>query len=103
SGNLGPYIISKHALTGYAKALRSELKEKGIQVSLLLPNRIIGNLAENSAVMRKNSLNESTNILKGAQPPEAILTHPDQYSTGFIKEFLQGKQYIFNNEELVFN
>ncbi len=51
---LGAYTVTKHALTGYAKSLRNEVKEFDIKVSLLCPAGVEGNLASTSAKSYKN-------------------------------------------------
>jgi len=93
---LGLYAISKHALLGYYKVLRDELAEKNIQVSLLIPSGIDGNLAENSAEMRQSILKEDLSI-KGSQPEGRILEDTDVVGIKFVDEFLSGKGLIANN------
>lgn len=95
--DLGLYAIGKHALLGYFKVLRSELTEKGIQVSLLIPSSIEGNLAENSAKMRQNIFQEDLSVNKGSQPKGRILEDADVVGIKFVSDFLNGKSIIANN------
>lgn len=99
--NLMPYIVSKHALMGYFKALRHELKKEGIQVSLFLPNRVKGQLSENSATMRQLFLQEGTTSAKGAQIANVDLADPQEIAREVIEKFLLGKTYISNNPQMI--
>lgn len=101
SQELLPYIVSKHALMGYFKVLRQEFAKQGIQVSLLLPNRIAGKLSENSEKMRNIFLHESNGGAKGTQPSNLKLIEPHEVAQFFIEEFLAGKTYISNNPQMV--
>jgi NAD(P)-dependent dehydrogenase (short-subunit alcohol dehydrogenase family) len=98
---LGLYAISKHALLGYYKVLRDELAEKGIQVSLLIPSSVVGNLAENSAQMRQNVFNEECSVNKGSPPQNRVLVDANVVASKFVTEFLNGKALITNNPSLL--
>lgn len=100
SHNLGPYIIAKHALMGYFKVLHHELSQQEIQVSLLIPNKVSGNLSHNSAKMRSDTLGEAYNQ-KGNQPKHTVLSDPDKITPQFLEDFLSGHIYISNNKNLV--
>lgn len=97
ASGLGMYAICKHALVGYFKVLRDELKEKGIQVSLLVPSAIAGSLAENSAHMRRHIFKEDLSVLKGSQPKGRVLDDAGAVTIKFVEEFLNGKTFITNN------
>lgn len=99
--NLMPYIVSKHALMGYFKALRYDLTKTGIQVSILLPNRVKGKLSENSNAMRQVFLNEKSNFAKGNQQANTHLVEPEEIATEVIANFLAGKTYISNNPQMI--
>ncbi|WDF66799.1 SDR family NAD(P)-dependent oxidoreductase [Sphingobacterium oryzagri] len=101
TNNLMPYIISKHALIGYFKALRDELSFAGFQVSLFLPNRIKGELSKNSAEMRRRFFNQSHPSIKGMQPPSLQLVAPEKIAKEVVEKFLAGKSYISNNPSLI--
>lgn len=98
---LMPYIVSKHAVMGYFKALRYELSRDGVEVSLFLPNRIKGRLSENSALMREAFLNENNTLITGAQQTNIELTEPDEIATEVVERFLDGKTYISNNPQMM--
>ncbi|WP_294187291.1 SDR family oxidoreductase [uncultured Sphingobacterium sp.] len=98
---LMPYIVSKHAVMGYFKALYYELSKDGIEVSLFLPNRIKGRLSENSALMRETFLNENNTSIKGAQQINIELTEPDEIAEEIVEKFLAGKAYISNNPQMM--
>jgi len=98
---LMPYIVSKHAVMGYFKALRYELSRDGVEVSLFLPNRIKGRLSENSALMRDTFLNENNTSIKGAQQTNIELTEPDEIAAEVVEKFLAGKTYISNNPQMM--
>lgn len=99
--NLMPYIVSKHGLMGYFKVLRQELANEGIQVSLLLPNRVKGKLSENSTTMRALFLDEKGASTKGAQQSNIDLVAPLDVAKEFIESFLAGKTYISNNPQMI--
>lgn len=99
--NLMPYIISKHALMGLFKTVHGELSKKNIQISLLLPHRIKGNLSKNSADLRKVVLNEEVDYLKGAQRTDVDLDDSYDFAKFSIKRFLEGKTYISNNPLMI--
>jgi len=101
SSNLMPYIVCKHALMGYFKVLHNELSEQGIQVSLLLPNRIAGKLSENSATLRRTFLKEKDDFSKGLQPSTNKVVEASNVATGYIEDFLDGKTYISNNPSII--
>jgi len=92
---LGLYSICKHAHFAYFKVLRKELQERNIQVSLLLPSAIKGNLAKNSAQMREKALNEEF-AEKGNQPEGRILIDPNVVAADFVSQFLVGRVVITN-------
>ncbi|WP_118193072.1 SDR family NAD(P)-dependent oxidoreductase [Albibacterium indicum] len=98
---LMPYIVSKHAVMGYFKALHYELSRDGVEVSLFLPNRIKGRLSENSALMRETFLNENNTIIKGAQQTNIELIEPDEIAIEVVQKFLAGKTYISNNPQMM--
>lgn len=98
---LMPYIIAKHALMGCFKAIHQDLGKEGIQVSLFIPNRIKGNLSENSAIMRARTLKEVAPTEKGAQQANVLLAEPKEIATPVIEEFLAGKKYITNNPAMI--
>ena len=99
--NLMPYIVSKHALIGYFKALRTDLAKEEIQVSLFLPNRIKGRLSENSSKMRETFLKEKSLSNKGEQPANFDLAEPYEIAVEVLKKFLAGKTYISNNPQMI--
>ena len=101
SSNLMPYIVCKHALMGYFKVLQNELGKQGIQVSLLLPNRIAGKLSENSAKLRKTFLEEEDDFSKGLQPNTNKVVQASNVAPGFVEDFLDGKTYISNNPSII--
>lgn len=96
NSGLGLYAISKHALLGYFRVLHDELLEKNIQVSLLIPSAIAGNLAENSAKMRQKVFKENSLNVTGKQPEGRLLDEADVAARSFISEFLDGKKIISN-------
>ena len=98
---LMPYIVSKHALMGYFKALHHELSKDGIGISLFLPNRIKGRLNENSALMRETFLKENNILIKGAQQANIELTDPHEIAAEVVEKFLAGKTYISNNPQMM--
>ncbi len=48
--NGGSYCISKHAMLGFSKVLREELKEKGVRVSAVMPGATFTNSWEGSGL-----------------------------------------------------
>lgn len=100
---LSLYTVAKHALIGYYRAARIELSALGIQLSLLLPSAVIGNLAANSATMRQEKLGEIPDVNKGSQPAGRMLADAKSVAPLFVKEFLAGKSIISNAPEILIN
>lgn len=96
---LGLYSVTKHAMNGYYKALKAELAKQNIQVSLLVPSAIKGNLATHSAAFRSSRLGEAYAESKGQQPAGRILEDADIAGRAFVADFLVGKAIITNNTE----
>jgi NAD(P)-dependent dehydrogenase (short-subunit alcohol dehydrogenase family) len=101
ASQLGLYTISKHAMLGYFKVLRAELATDQIQVSLLLPSAIKGNLAGNSAAMRSAHLGMSYNDALGQQPAGRVLADAATLAPLFVDQLLSGKPVITNDPDLI--
>lgn len=71
--HLGLYSSVKHAVVGYSDALREELRDEGIGVSLLLPHRVKGNLAANSARSLALATDDQSGV-GAVDPPAGELT-----------------------------
>ena len=100
--NLMPYIVSKHAVYGFFKAINHDLSKEGIQVSLFLPNRVKGKLSENSKNMREKFLHENCKTPKGVQTAND-LADPYTIALDVVEKFLSGKTYISNNPQMILN
>lgn len=101
ASKLGLYAVTKHAMIGYYLSLKGELKSEGIDVSLLIPSAVEGNLAYNSATHRKELLNEEVNSLKGAQPSNRILMDTQIAGDLFVDQWLSGLDIVTNEPEMM--
>jgi NAD(P)-dependent dehydrogenase (short-subunit alcohol dehydrogenase family) len=59
SGQLGPYIAAKFAVTGLSETLAGDLAEHGIRVSTFFPGPVMTNLAASSQIVRPDHLTSS--------------------------------------------
>ncbi|GGH61821.1 NAD(P)-dependent dehydrogenase (short-subunit alcohol dehydrogenase family) [Filimonas zeae] len=99
AAGLGLYTVTKHAMNGYYKALKAELAPQHIQVSLLVPSAVKGNLAIHSAAFRTSRLGEPYADNKGQQPAGRVLADADEAGRAFVADFVAGKAIITNNAE----
>jgi NAD(P)-dependent dehydrogenase (short-subunit alcohol dehydrogenase family) len=95
--HIGLYSVIKHALTGFAKSLRNELKEFGIGVSLLIPSGVVGKLATTSALSRSNYLKVPFDDTKGKQPSNRVLESSEAMGALVISA-LKRKQFLISNK-----
>ena len=86
----------KHALTGFAKSLRDEVKDSGVGVSLLCPSGVVGNLATTSALSRSQHLNVSFDDSQGKQPANRVLVESDVIGSLVIEAIKESKFLISN-------
>lgn len=70
---IGAYSTTKHALVGYAKNLRNELQDEGINVTLLCPSGVEGNLATTSANNYQHFTGKNIANYGGKQPADKKL------------------------------
>ena len=82
------YAASKHALHGYYDALRAELKDDNIQITLLCPGFIKTDVSVNAV----NSKGESTNIMDNAQANGMPV---EVFSRKAMKAFKAGKREAY--------
>lgn len=95
--HIGLYSVVKHALTGFAKSLRDELKDFGIGVSLLCPSGIVGNLATTSALSRSDYLKVPFDDTKGKQPSNRVLESSESMGKLVITA-IRRKQFLISNK-----
>ncbi|MGE4322654.1 MAG: SDR family NAD(P)-dependent oxidoreductase [Sphingobium sp.] len=94
----GAYVATKFAVTGFTEALRMELRDSGIGVSLLCPGLVETGLARHSASRRPSSAGDAP------QPPLSAATQPIGMAPGPIGEQVadaieRNRFYIFSHAE----
>lgn len=96
---LGMYAVTKHALTGYFRALRGEAATRGVSVSLLVPSGVDGSLADNSALSRVNAFDDSFAPERGRQPAGRMLVDAEVVGDDFVRQWLEGHPLISNDAD----
>lgn len=101
--HIGLYSVMKHALTGFAKSLRDELKKFDVGVSLLCPSGVEGKLAMTSALSKANFLNVAFDDTTGRQPAHRVLETSELIGKLVVLAIQKNQFYIFNkpNETLI--
>ncbi|MNS64574.1 putative NAD-dependent oxidoreductase [compost metagenome] len=94
--HIGLYSVMKHALTGFAKSLRDEVKEFGMGVSLLCPSGVEGKLATTSALSRSNFLKVPFDDSTGRQPSNRVLDSSESMGKLVVSAIEKNQFYIFN-------
>jgi len=94
--HIGLYSVTKHALTGFAKSLRDEVKEFGMGVSLLCPSGVEGKLATTSALSRAQFLKVPFDDSKGRQPSTRVLESSESIGKLVVSAIQKNQFYIFN-------
>jgi NAD(P)-dependent dehydrogenase (short-subunit alcohol dehydrogenase family) len=97
SMKLGGYAVTKHALTGYAKALKNELAADGIGVTLLCPTRIAGNLVANSARHYESTLGPPSIPVGGRPPSQRTLVDASKLGP-LVVAAISENQFLVSNE-----
>lgn len=91
--HLGLYSTAKHAVVGYSDALREELREEGIGVSLLLPHRAKGNLAANSARSFAQATDDESGVGR-VHPPAGELTPASEVGALVVAAIQRQQRYV---------
>lgn len=99
--HIGLYSVMKHALTGFAKSLRDELKDVGVGVSLLCPSGVAGKLATTSAHSRSNYLKVPFDDTLGKQPSNRVLESSESMGKLVISAIQRKQFYIANKPDEV--
>lgn len=84
--NCGAYVIAKHALLGYCRSLREELKPHGIRVTAILPGAVLtdawsGTTAPPERLMRAEDIANSIVAMTQLSPQtvvEEIILRPQE-------------------------
>jgi NAD(P)-dependent dehydrogenase (short-subunit alcohol dehydrogenase family) len=91
---LGLYSTVKHAVVGYSDALREELRGEGIGVSLLLPHRVRGNMAANSARSFALAIDDESGV-GDVDPPAGELTSARDVGSIVVAAIQRRQHYVF--------
>lgn len=94
--NAALYATTKHALTGYAGVLRAALAPEGIQVTLLVPSGVEGNLAATSARSRTAALGEALDEARGQQPPGRRLLPAPAIGEALVRGLQENRIFVNN-------
>lgn len=89
---LGLYSAVKHAVVGYTDSLRRELAPEGIGVSLLVPHRVRGDLANSSLRSRERAQPGRTD--EPVHPPTDDLTPPAEIGPAVVDAILRDQPYV---------
>jgi short-subunit dehydrogenase len=96
--NASAYIAARRALSGFAEALRTELRGKGIAVTLVVLGVVESSYWQHNPGSREN-LPKATKMLPVLSPEEAaeaIYAGVDRKSRRVIKPFLLRPLFLFN-------
>ena len=96
---LGAYCVAKHALLGYYRAVRQELRQRGVETVLMLPSGVKGGLAQNSARQRHADKLEQAEQVRGAQPQDRALVAARDAAEIMIAQILEGRAVVSNELE----
>ncbi|AZZ37039.1 short-chain dehydrogenase [Bdellovibrio sp. qaytius] len=100
--HIGLYSTMKHALTGFAKSLRNELKKFDVGVSLLCPSGVEGKLATTSARSKANFLKVDFDDTTGRQPAHRVLESGESMGKLVVSAIQKNQFYILNKPNETF-
>lgn len=97
--DLGAYSVAKHALLGYFRALREELRPRDVDAVLMLPSAVEGRLAQSSAGVRHEDGVDRVAEVRGAQSAARTLVNARDAADTMIAQILEGRTIVSNDPE----
>jgi NAD(P)-dependent dehydrogenase (short-subunit alcohol dehydrogenase family) len=101
SPRIGPYIMSKAAVTAFGEVLATELEGEGIGVTIVFPSGMVTNQLQNSRAARPAAsgpweLREEDMkvVSKHAAPTPADVALPSDAAVGLLEQVLANQRYV---------
>ncbi len=104
--NLAPYNTSKFAVVGFSEALRADLEESGVGVSVLCPGVVRTNLPDSArnrpdATPAANESDATSESATGAAESPLVVMEAGEVGEVVVESVLRGDFYICTHPEFV--